>query len=1142
MSFVKNETVVNRKMESKIRFLSLNIGMKNNLAGLPVILINQKVDIAFLQEVKVTDEELQCKVGRLGYECKVNINLEDLTKPGTALVWRSTLPVRDVNSLVICKAQVAYLEDYALLNLYAPSGSDKRYERSIFFSQDIFKALSLHPESKWLVGGDFNCVLLPMDVENGTGYDQKRCPQLADLTRIKKLSDAFRSLNPNKREYTFFRTSAAPSRLDRFYVPADLLNKVKHVDHVASLSDHCGVVMEIDLNVGSTCIQKEIRNTYWKLNNSILKDDEFLDNFTECWKWIQSTKLDHADIADWWDVVAKPSIKEFCILFSTRRNNRRKDNKRFWFSYLKIVLQSKKWEEVARVKEKLTKLLEEDSAGYVIRSRFKNNASNEVASLYHANQEMKNSKKNSLNKLKIDGVVESDAKVIEDKVVHFFNALFNGHHDAKLVDTGVPFVPDYSGLDSYLDGIGSLPDMAKDELESVMTMEELREIVKESANNKSPGLDGISYEFYKVSLDLIENDLLQVFQCQLDRRRIVDSNTEGVTRLGSKVDGVPSVDELRPITLLNCDYKLLSKWFVKRVRPKLPFIIKSGQLCTVGKKNILFGVSNVLSSLLQVKQARKSACMISLDFFKAYDRVLLDFLVKVMEKMNFGKVFISWMLMLHKGARTRFLLGFLTRAIEVRFSIRQGDPLAMILYIIYIEPLLIALERSLVGLRLATIKQTLEAYCDDVNLLTDDLEDFGRMEDLVVKFENLSGALLSRNKKCQVVGFGGWAKKESWPIDWLKPVRSVKIFGVFVCDNYSELLKTNWEFRFEKFRNAIFSWSSRMLSTLQQRVEVIRVFAFSRVFYISSILPIKSSMVKKFESLVGKFIWQGAGRILRVALNELKNENLSGGLNLPCLTTMSDALLTSKCLRLFRSGDTKSVAHLDYWMGSLVADIVPGLGLGEQAADTPEYFGKLGDCLAALMVSDLLTASSLSTITNKMIYKDISSFPTPKVENGSVVDYKLVWKRLDNSVIDSEVRNVMFLLIHNKLPVSERMFRIGVKVDPYCSHCPGAEVDDVEHFFCYCERTRQCWSWVRLKISGLCGQGLRSSNWELLNFVLPKTQFEQGILWLIGNYVHYAWEQCHGRSSRVFLEKFFGFLTFKYKNSGVSLGQNFGLG
>ena len=77
---------------------------------------------------------------------------------------------------------------------------------------------------------------------------------------------------------------------------------------------------------------------------------------------------------------------------------------------------------------------------------------------------------------------------------------------------------------------------------------------------------------------------------------------------------------------------------------------------------------------------------------------------------------------------------------------------------------------------------------------------------------------------------------------------------------------------------------------------------------------------------------------------------------------------------------------------------------------------------------------------------------------------------------------------------------------------------------------------------GLCAQGLRSSNWELLNYILPSTQYEQGVLWLIGTYVHYAWEQCHVRNSRVLLEKFFGFLTFKYKISGVSLGQNAGLG
>ena len=169
---------------------------------------------------------------------------------------------------------------------------------------------------------------------------------------------------------------------------------------------------------------------------------------------------------------------------------------------------------------------------------------------------------------------------------------------------------------------------------------------------------------------------------------------------------------------------------------------------------------------------------------------------------------------------------------------------------------------------------------------------------------------------------GAWAGKESWPVSWLKPVKSLKVFGIFVSDSYSEILTLNWDFQFQKFKNAIFSWSSRTLDTLQQRIEVVRVFALSRVYYVASILPIKSSMVKKFESVLGKFIWHGSGRILRVALDELKNDHLSGGLNMPCLATMSKSLLSSQFLRLLRSGDIKSIAHVDYWMGSLLSDLV----------------------------------------------------------------------------------------------------------------------------------------------------------------------------------------------------------------------------
>ena len=104
-------------MESNIRFLSLNVGMKNNLAGLSSILMNNNLDIAFLQEVKISDEELASQVGRCGFTGKVNINIEDSSKPGTAIVWRSSLPIRDVTTIVVCRAQVAYIGAYALLNV-----------------------------------------------------------------------------------------------------------------------------------------------------------------------------------------------------------------------------------------------------------------------------------------------------------------------------------------------------------------------------------------------------------------------------------------------------------------------------------------------------------------------------------------------------------------------------------------------------------------------------------------------------------------------------------------------------------------------------------------------------------------------------------------------------------------------------------------------------------------------------------------------------------------------------------------------------------------------------------------------------------------------------------------------------------------
>ena len=85
-----------------------------------------------------------------------------------------------------------------------------------------------------------------------------------------------------------------------------------------------------------------------------------------------------------------------------------------------------------------------------------------------------------------------------------------------------------------------------------------------------------------------------------------------------------------------------------------------------------------------------------------------------------------------------------------------------------------------------------------------------------------------------------------------------------------------------------------------------------------------------------------------------------------------------------------------------------------------------------------------------------------------------------------------------------------------------------------------------MKILGLCDQGLLCSNMELLNLLLPRTHFEQEIVWLVSNYVEYVWHSVFIKNSEIRFEKFFGFLSFKYKidrnSSGNRLAQIQGLG
>ena len=122
-----------------LKILTLNTANTLVLGGLLSIIRIENPDIVFLQEITITSGQLKLYVAKYGYSAEANTDLLDITSLGTGIIWKTELPVTNVTSVIQCRAQVATLGQYSLLNVYAPSGANKKNERRDFFGQEIFR-------------------------------------------------------------------------------------------------------------------------------------------------------------------------------------------------------------------------------------------------------------------------------------------------------------------------------------------------------------------------------------------------------------------------------------------------------------------------------------------------------------------------------------------------------------------------------------------------------------------------------------------------------------------------------------------------------------------------------------------------------------------------------------------------------------------------------------------------------------------------------------------------------------------------------------------------------------------------------------------------------------------------------------------
>ena len=124
-----------------------------------------------------------------------------------------------------------------------------------------------------------------------------------------------------------------------------------------------------------------------------------------------------------------------------------------------------------------------------------------------------------------------------------------------------------------------------------------------------------------------------------------DSALKGVINLIPKKNkDTRFVKNLRPITLLNTDYKLIEKMLALCIKPVLHRLIHADQQGFMQKRRISYNIRCILDILDYVNGSGEiqEGLMMSVDFEKAFDHIEIPFLLKALEFFNFHEDYVKW--------------------------------------------------------------------------------------------------------------------------------------------------------------------------------------------------------------------------------------------------------------------------------------------------------------------------------------------------------------------------------------------------------------------------------------------------------------------------------------------------------------------
>lgn len=495
--------------------------------------------------------------------------------------------------------------------------------------------------------------------------------------------------------------------------------------------------------------------------------------------------------------------------------------------------------------------------GHFIRSRAKWIDEGEKPTKYFCHLESRN----FLNKI-IKKVFVSEEKIlykqseILEEVKSFYEKLFK-NSDSELVDI------DIQSVVQLLD-IPKLDNITADFLDRDISEREILNVLKGMKNNKSPGSDGFSAEFYK----FFWNDL-KIYITSAINHIFVHGQLPVSQRLGI-ISCLPKGDKprqflknWRPITLLNVLYKLISGCISYRIKSTLDLLISNTQTGFIQGRYIGENTRFIYDLMSYTEINNLPGLLMLIDFEKAFDSVSWSFLYKVLHFFGFGNNIIKWVKILNTNFKASILQsGFLSQQFEIQRGCRQGDPVAPYLFILCAEILAILIKQNkdIRGIFVYDREHKISQYADDTSLILDGSASslFNALETLEL-FSKISG-LQVNSSKTKIVWFG--SKKFSsevfhhsrWKLDW--GATEFVLLGIHFSVDLEKIPDLNYDIQIPKIIALIQQWERRILTPIG-RITVLKSLIVPKLNHLLISLPNpKKDTITFLNNEFFRFVWK----------------------------------------------------------------------------------------------------------------------------------------------------------------------------------------------------------------------------------------------------------------------------------------------